>query len=274
MKTILVPTDFSKTAQNAINYAVEIAKLTKAKLVLFHAFHVPVIPSEVPIMLPTDEIEKDCIKGLNEIAKKIHLKHRKNLAIECVCKYGFAVDEIDQFAKVKKVDLIVMGMQGSGYLSEKLIGSITTAMIRKSKCPIMAIEKSVKFRSIKKIVLANDYKEIRDKKILKPLKEFVELFNSHLYILNVVPELEVIPTAKEAAEGIKLEGSLKNIDHSFHSIWNEDITNGVNDFISKKKIDMVVMIPRKHKIFETIFNEPHAKRMAFHTSVPLLTLHE
>jgi len=40
MKTILVPTDFSKIARNAIDYAVEIAKLTKAKLILFHVYHV------------------------------------------------------------------------------------------------------------------------------------------------------------------------------------------------------------------------------------------
>lgn len=274
MKTILVPTDFSKTALNAINYAIEIAKLSKAKLVLFHVFHIPVIASEVPIVLPMDDIEKDCLKKLKKIEKDIRLKHGNKLVIESAYKLGFAVDEINQFAKEKKADLIIMGMQGGGYLYEKLVGSITTALIKRAKCPVLAIDKSVKFKSIKKIAFANDFQKINDKKILKFLKEFVELFNSHVYILNVAPELEMIPSAKEAAQGIKLERLLKTVDHTFHSIWNENITEGLKDFVNDKKMDMIVMIPRKHNVFWNIFHESNSKRMAFHTNVPLLALHE
>ena len=67
MKTILVPTDFSKIARNAIDYAVEIAKLTKARLILFHVYHATVVPSEMPIVLPTGEIEKEALDGLKKI---------------------------------------------------------------------------------------------------------------------------------------------------------------------------------------------------------------
>lgn len=63
MKTILVPTDFSKIARNAIDYAVEIAKLTKAKLVLFHVYHVPVVPVEIPIVMPIDEVKKETMES-------------------------------------------------------------------------------------------------------------------------------------------------------------------------------------------------------------------
>ncbi|MBA3705480.1 MAG: universal stress protein, partial [Bacteroidetes bacterium] len=85
MKTILVPTDFSEIACNAINYAVEIAKLTKAKLILFNVYNVPVVPAEIPIALPIDEIEKDVMKGLKKIEKDICLKHGNELVIECKC---------------------------------------------------------------------------------------------------------------------------------------------------------------------------------------------
>ncbi|HWY11308.1 MAG TPA: universal stress protein [Bacteroidia bacterium] len=275
MKVILVPTDFSKTATNAINYAVEIAKLIRAKLILFHAFHVPVVATEVPIALPSlNELEKDCMEGLKKIQTSIQLNQGVALSIECVCKCGFAVDEINLYTKENKVDLIVMGMQGGGFITEKIIGSITTALLRESKCAVLAIDQKVRFRTPKKIVLACDYMETDNQTVLAPLKEMVNLFKSHVYVLNVIHELECVPSIPKAvSEFINLEDSLGDVDHSLHYLREESIVDGINDFVSERKMDMVVMIPRKHSFLKRVFQEPNTKRMAFHTNVPLLALH-
>ena len=274
MKTILVPTDFSKIAQNAINYAVEIAIVTKAKIILFHVYHTTVVPAEMYIAQPIDEIEKDALENLKKIEREIHLEHGNKLIIECKCKYGFPVDEINNFAQTNKIDLIVMGMEGSGYLTEKIIGSITTSLIKKAKCPVLAIDKHIKFKSIKKIALACDYSEINTKEIFTPLKELAQVFNSHVYVLNVVRELEPIFTVTKSVKGIKLNHTLEDVTHSFHYTESEDIIDGINDFVDEKKIDMLVMIPRMHSVLRNLFNESVTKRMAFHTKVPLLALHE
>lgn len=274
MKTILVPTDFSDNANNAINYAVEIAQLSKSKLILFHAFHIPTVPSDVPFVMPLDEIEKDSLEGLKKIKDKILKSHGKELKIECETKLGFAVDEINDTIKEKKIDLVVMGMRGAGYLSEKLIGSITTTLIRKANCPVLAINENVKFKNIKKIVLAYDYEKINNKSILDPLKEFVKLFTSHLYVLNVTRELQVVSASKKTISGSQLEHSLEGLNHSFNFIENGNIADGINEFVDENNVDMIVMIPRKHTLLETILQERNTKRMAFHTHIPLLALHE
>ena len=167
-----------------------------------------------------------------------------------------------------------MGMKGTGYLREKLIGSITTSLIKKAKSPVLAIDRRVKFGSIKKIALACDYTETKSKSILDPLKELAHLFKSHIYVLNVVRELDTVPPVSKAVAGIKLDHSLEGINHSFHYTKSEDVIEGINDFVDEKKVDMLVMIPRMHTMLQNILHEPHAKRMAFHTKVPLLALHE
>lgn len=277
MKTILVPTDFSKVAENAINYAAEIGKLTKAKIVLFHAFHVPVVATEGMYAMPAlVELERNCMSGLKKIQRKLHLHHGEKLSVECVCQCGFAVDEITSYTSANRTDLIVMGMQGAGYLSEKLIGSITTALIQKSKCPVLAIDKEVKFRSVKKIALACDYNAIENAKIFEPLKEFAKLFKSHIYVLNVIGEHELEPvraTESVVSDFMKFEYSLADVNHTFHYLENEEVVDGINKFVMEGKMDMVVMIPHKHTVLKNIFNEPNTKRMAFHSKVPLLTLH-
>ncbi|MCE9538133.1 MAG: universal stress protein, partial [Bacteroidetes bacterium] len=271
--TILAPTDFSDSARNAINYAAELAKQTKAKLILFHAFHIPAVPSDIPFIMPLNEIEKDTLNELIKIKKNILFKHGSELNIECKTKLGFAVDEINEIAKEEKIDLIVMGVRGAGYLSEKLLGSITTTLIRKAKCPVLAINNKVLFKSIKKIVLACDYENIAIKS-MDSIKEFIKLFDSKLYILNVSNEGELISPIKKTVAGTQLVNSFEGLTHSFDFVENEDIVEGINEFVYEYNADLIIMIPRKHTFFENIFQERNTKRMAFHTHIPLLALPE
>ncbi len=276
MKTLLVPTDFSKTSDNAVDYAVEIAKVTHAKLILFHAYHVPVITTEEVVAVPDfKEIERCAVDNLKRIEKIIHLKYGRNIVTECVCKCGFAVEEINLFTKETKTDLIIMGMKGTGYLEEKLIGSVTTSLMQESICPVMAIDEHVKFKTPKKIVLACDYLETDHTSVLKPLRQLANLFNAHVYVLNVVSHSENSPKIPEAIpDHKKIENSLTGVEHSFHYLQDESVIDGINAFVSERKMDMVVMIPRKHSMFKRIFKEPNTKRMAFHAHVPVLALHE
>lgn len=275
MKTILVPTDFSDDADNAMSYAVEIAKITSSKIILFHAFHIPAVPMDTPVFITSfDEIEKICMAQLKTIERNIHQKHGSQIDIECACKCGFAVDGINEIALEKNIDLVVMGMHGSSYWEEKLIGSNTTTLIRNTKWPVLAINKNVKFKSIKKIVLACDYHKIKDKSILNILKEFVKLFQAHVYVLNVVHELEMIPSMSEAVEAIELNHSLEDISNSFHNIENENIMDGINEFVEQNKSDMIVMIPHEHTFLENMFSESNTKQMTFHANIPLLALSE
>ncbi len=276
MKTLLVPTDFSKISDNAIDYAVEIARVTHAKLILFHAYHVPVITTEEVVAIPDfKDIERSAMDNLKRIERIIHAKHGQNIITECVCKCGFAVEEINLFTQKRKIDLIIMGMKGAGYLGEKLIGSVTTSLMQESICPVMSINEHGRFKAPKKIVLACDYLETDHKLVLKPLRQLANLFSAHVYVLNVVGNTKASPEIPGGTSDYRnMENSLTDVEHSFHYLQSENVIDGVNAFISERKMDMVVMIPRKHSILKRIFNEPNTKRMAFHALVPVLALHE
>lgn len=274
MKTILCPTDFSKAAKNAIDYAAEMATVTKSKLILFHAYQLPIAPAEVPIVFPVDDMEKNILQDLQKLEKHIHSKHGKDIVIECEYACGFPVEEIKLSAERHQASLIVMGMQGYGYLAEKLIGSVTTALIRSTHLPVLVIDTHVKFSSIKKVALACDYKEISNKSVLDMLKEIVQLFGSHVYVLNVVKELEAAHTVSRDVSGMRTDHLLGDVPHSFHTTQSGNVTDGINAFVDTHKIDLLVMIPHKHALLKQFFDEPQTKRMAFHAHTALLALHE
>lgn len=275
MKTILVPTDFSSAAFNAIEYAAEIAKLSGAKLILFHVYNIPVMPAEAPVTMPIKQIEEEALQELRHIKSRLlSAAGSENLVIEYECRLGFPAAEIRTFSEECRAGLIVMGMEGSDMLTEKLIGSITTTLIRKAACPVLAVAENVKFRSVKKIALACDYEKMDARATLAPLKELAQLFRSDIYVLNVVGEEQQVPAISKAVEGIRIDHVLEGTSHSFYAVENKDVATGINQFAEKRKIDMIAMVPHEHSFFGALFHEPDTRRMAFHSTVPLLVLHE
>jgi nucleotide-binding universal stress UspA family protein len=274
MKTILVPTDFSGISVNALDYAAQLAKRLEAKLVLFHTFYVPNLTTEVPAFMPiTGDIEEGLMETLKEHKQRLERDHGTGLEIDFTVRAGFAVEEIRLYAEEIHADLIVMGMQGAGYFSEKLVGSTTTSLVGKVQCPILAIDEKVTFSEIRQIVLACDYSETQElRKTLAPLKELTKLFDAHISVLHVVPGSRELLNPDGAPGAIQLSHVLEDLDHTFHSVRHEDIVEGINLFVRDKQIDLIAMIPHKHSLFEQLFRASNTKKMIFHTHIPVMTL--
>jgi nucleotide-binding universal stress UspA family protein len=276
MKTILVGIDFSRSSSNALNYAAELAKSSRAKLVLFHVYSVTIIPTEAPVVYPTysvEEMEKDALKKLLRIRQRLYGKYSKRLKIECVANIGFAVEETLEYSIKSKCDFIVIGMEDYGYLSEQLLGSTSTTIIKRAKKPVLLINKKVKFEKIKRILLACDYKKDLSKAAVDSIKDFARIFKSKVLILNVEKSKSKLPLEMQAVRGIKLEHSMEEVRHEFHFVSSDDVVSAINRFIQQEEIDLVMMFPQTHSAVYNIIHEPNSKRMAFHTSIPLLTVH-
>lgn len=165
-----------------------------------------------------------------------------------------------------------MGLQGGGFVSEKIIGSTATSLMRESVCPVLGVGKDVKFNPIKRIVLATDHRDADYQKILKPLKDVIAMFDAHLYVLYVVEP--AVKLDKGIVTGVQVMRALEDIPYTEHTLAEEEVAYGINRFITDQAIDMAVIVPRKHSFFYSLFHEANTKKLAFHINVPLLALHE
>lgn len=273
MKNILIPTDFSETAINATNYAMEIAKLTKAKVILFHVFHIPMVHVDLPMTLTTfDDLEKSTMNILRSYEKDLISRHGKGVTIERIIKPGFVVDEVRDIIGEKEIDLIVMGITGEGKFAEVIIGSNATEVIKNVNCPTLIIPQNARFKRIENIAFACDYEEISESKALGQLKKFLKLFNAKLLIFNVVNPSRK-PSFAKAVTGVKLESIFEDVNHDLYFPENDDLVYAINDFVDKHNIAILVMLSKKHNLFTNMFQERSTKKMAFHSHVPLLTIH-
>lgn len=273
MKTILVPTDYSDTADNALQYAIEFSKSIKAQLILFHAYHIPIPATETPVMLVSpQEFEKENSERIKNLENKIIKQGTDKIKVESIVRSGLAVDEILGLIKEKKVDMVVMGIKGAGKLG-RIIGSNATSVMKKASCPVIVVPEKGKFEEIKKIVYACDYEKINNPSVLEPLWELAQTYNAEIIVFNV-RDSRKHPSAEQAIEGIRLDRWLERVKHSYYVSDKKDVVEAINDFVKKHHAVMIAMVGHKHSFPENLIHKSTTKDMAFHTNTPILSLHE
>lgn len=274
MKTILVPTDFSIPADSAIHYAVKLAVLWDASLILYHSF----IPYESGFYLlslnekENMEAHKKVTNRLTAINNSI-VKKNPNLSISIHVDQGPEGIKIIDFCKKSKADLIVMGTKGASGLKEKLIGSFTAEVMVKAPCPVIAIPNKYKFKVPEKITYATNYSK-KDKKVLQLLLEFNRIFNAKINILHVDWGITLFTADEDYVRYKKTtQNHFKDFEFTYHHTVGKDISKTILEETLIDKTDIIVMNPLKRKgIWNRIFHRSVTKKMAYHVPIPLLTI--
>lgn len=277
MKTILVPTDFSKCSCNAINYATALANKSNAKIILLHVYHVPVPSPETSLNpLTISEFHEVNIKRMKKMTDFELIINDKPpiLEIEYEAVAGFAVTEIIEAAKKHDAGLIVMGTQGASNLTEIIMGSITAHVIAKSTVPVLAVPLSAKYIGLNKIVLAADLHEIKNNSTLSPLLEIALLFDSEILIFSVLKSESDMPTAEQTFEYLNLDKYLERVTHSLHTEVSHHIPDAIEKFALENHADLLVTLPQKHNYLQLLFNKSSTRNLVFHSHTPLLSLPE
>ncbi|WP_339784343.1 universal stress protein [uncultured Imperialibacter sp.] len=274
IKNILVPTDFSPCSKNAVRIAVDLSKKLGAKIHLINAIHVPTphmdIGGQAMIEPMLEEYEEEIDKKFDALDEEIpglkDVKHDHRAYV------SFTIDAIYTAMETKKIDMIVMGTKGSHDTLEKLLGGVSSEVIRIADVPVLVVPEAIKKFNPKKIVFAADFNKIESIGRLSPLKDIAELFEAEIAIVNVTED-DKFPFSR-LVESFKVDKFLKNIKHSFETTKNDDVRAGLFEFAEKNSTDMIAMMPRKHSLFEKIFKSSVTKKVAMGVKVPLLTFHE
>jgi len=266
MKSILIPTDFSKNAEYAMAYGAEIAKKMHASITLLHTFHVPIFADQVYIEETTIENwEKDCTAKLEEMAANITQKY--DVTVKTEVKIGFAVEEI--VSPSEKYDMVIIGSRGESDLGDVFFGNVAQDVIQHSKIPVLVIPPNVVYGPMRNIVLACNNEELITDSVVGVVKEFAHTFNSKLFLLNIVSEYEG-PVSAAYNETNKIKKHFDGIDTSVNVLMENKVVTGINEFSENVNAGMVIMIPDKHTMMERMFTEIHTRHMAKIGHKPLL----
>jgi nucleotide-binding universal stress UspA family protein len=146
IKSILFPTDFSKAASVALPYAVDMAKLFKAKLYLMHVIPDISLTSELSMPFSSfDQIFVDLELVAQQELEKYEADKRKDLTdVEYLVARGLPYEQILRIARDKKADLIVMSSHGKSGVDKVIFGSTAQRVVRRATCPVLTVRASKK----------------------------------------------------------------------------------------------------------------------------------
>jgi nucleotide-binding universal stress UspA family protein len=275
MKTIIIPTDFSPISTNAMNYAVDMALAVNASVMLLNIYQIPVSMTDVPVvMVSAEELKKTADEKLAELKEGIvHITSGK-LKIYTESRLGNVVDELEDVCKHVNPFAVVMGTKGATGLDRILFGSVTLTAIRHITSPIICVPPGKEYLpGIKKIGFACDFDKVVDSTPTHIIKDFVKEFKAELHVLNVdYHNKHFKPDTPQ--ESLLLHTMLEELNPTYHFIQHKDMEDGINEFAETNNIDLVIAIPKKHKLLEGIFSPSSTRQLVFESHVPVMCIHE
>jgi len=280
-KRIVLPTDFSKNAWNAIAYALTIFKEVPCDFFVLNSYQVGASGLSTKMAGANDTRLYNLIKEQSEHDLQRELEKIKSFDInpEHTFKTRSVMDTlvnaIGKTVYKEEIDYIIMGTKGASGLKEVFMGSNTYKVIKEIDfCPVIAVPDDYKpDGKMDAMLLATGYEHLFESYELRPVLNFAEHFNAKLWITHV-GSLEELTSAQKASK-TSLEKRLKSINYEFVEVEKEvSVNHTIQQLIDEDRdIDMVIMINQDHSFFERLAREPVIKKVTFNSKVPFLVIH-
>lgn len=278
MKKILLPTDFSRNAYNACEYAMKLFTDEECVFYLVHTY-TPVVyqpeymlgnPGQIPL---GDEYQANALMQLEELQATLttQFNNPKHLFVPHA-SFNLLVNEVLQLVENENADLVVMGTKGATGAKEILLGTQTAHLIKKATCPVIAIPSGFEYETPKEILFPTDYEVDYEKEQLQELLDIAKKHISSIEVMHVSTGNEL--TEEQVENQQKLNYLLAETAHLFHDLPSQGIIDAINNFQLKKRMNLLVMIKNKHTFFERLFIEPVIKKIGFHITIPFMVIPE
>ena len=278
MKTILTPTDFSQNAWNALEYTI---RLFRDVPCTFYVLHIGDLKDSSvkgnSFAVSAEKIDSSIKERLDQLFERIRkLPTNKLHRFIAGQEYGNIVNIIRKQIDDKDIDLIVMGTKGASGLKETIIGSNTGDVITKVACNVLVVPDRAATVPPKEVAFPTDYNIFYSHSILEAISEVLIISRANLHILNVIKSKGRLTKGQQKNKVYLkdyLEETFHNA-HSFKSIIDKDIKLAIQNFVSNDKVDMVIMVAKNLNFLQQLFFDTTIEKLSFHTTVPMLILHE
>lgn len=278
MKKIILPTDFSKNALNAVQYALNLYKDQTCDIYFLNVYQVDGYKLDNAIMVPEPgerafELAKSRSEKQFEKLMELLRLHPKNPkhTYHTVPTFNSLLEAVEDTIAKKDIDIIIMGTKGDADSRTTIYGTNTINLMEKvTACPVLAVPENVRFAPPKEIVFPTDYKSSFKHRELNYIIEIVQMHGSAIRVLNI-KEGPNLTTVQQANKEL-LESIFKDTDHSFHTLEKLKVHAGINAFIESRGSDMVAFLNKKHLFFGSILSNPLVKELGYHSRIPVLAL--
>ena len=276
MRKILIPTDFSENALNAIKYATELFKHGPATIYLLNAYSEDVYEKKSRLHEGNfdtfrDQFHRDAEEALFNLKNQIlEFSPNPKHTIHTIAEFGLLVDSVNDWVEKENIDVVVMGTKGQTADKKITFGSNTLQVIKYVKCPVLAIPEVFNDVHPKNILFSTDFLLPYKRRELKLLSTFAKFFASKISFLYIskFPGLSLRQRDNQAF----LEASFKENKVDFIQLQGTDVTKSINTYLIENPIDMLVMVNTRHSYLENILYQSTIEKIGLKIDIPFLVM--
>lgn len=272
---ILIPTDFSDNATNALQYALKLYAHKECTFYLLHSTYINEAIARAYFAAYSDDAQNNVVVQ-GTLAKLIKETEAGNANPKHKFESLLSAEElrvaVKEAVNAHDIDMVVMGTKGTTNAVEYVMGSNTIKVIRRvTECPVLVLPENYTYVQPAKIVFPTDYNRRFEKKEFQALTDLADLYDSKIRVVHINVDMELSENQQENFNALR--DCLKHYKHGFH--WLPDETTkskALQNFVDEFEIDMIAIINYKHSIIERMLNEPVIKNLAFHPTVPMMVI--
>lgn len=275
IKSILVPSDFSETAANALREAVFMARINKAKITLLHVIQ-PVYMTETSSVLPdTDAFYKRLRTHAEKAFKGIaaEIKKSSSVSVDFEIKFGVVHHTICETAKKDKSDIIMMGTHGVSGFSEFFVGSNAARVVSHAPCPVITVQKEMHHKGFEKIILPIRLDRNSRQKVDFVL-EMAKIYKSTVIIAGFTSEHESTKKQKVEQYVNQVEKYLKKegVDCKKTLIFADNFTKEMIKLAKKSNAHLIAIMNNHDFSLGQLLSGPYAHQFVNHSKIPVMSI--
>ncbi len=276
MRTVLIPTDFSENAMQAIAYAMNLYKCERVHFYFLHAYADEVYGpfkngNGNSIKKQKKEIQNATDSLLKELVETVQEKwHNPKHLYEHISAFESLVDAVNDFVNQINVDLVIMGTKGQTADKKITFGSHTVQVLKYVQCPVLAIPYNYEYQQPKKILFPTDYLLPYKRRELKLLNTLAKEFKSAIYCLYI-SDFEVL-SERQLDNKRFLTESLPDAFLFHETTPVKHKAEAILDYIEQHGIQLLVMVNTRHSFLEDMLYRSTVDEIGLYITLPFLVM--
>lgn len=278
MLHILIPTDFSHEAYNALFYAAQLYRKETCTFHVLHAYdhhsplkrdykgHEKTQTLEAFLSCRVDEcLQEVCHRAVRDIGK--NTLHQ----FTTVKKQGPLSKVVARYVADHDINIVVMGAKGQTGAKELFFGGNTMAVVKTGlNCPVLCVPRQIDYTPLTKMAFVSDFRDI-DFTHLEHLIKLADMHQSEVHVVHILEKSQLDDQQEKNKE--KLLSFFKGRSPIVHLLLNERSKAAtIRDFVSKNGTNLLAMVYHEHFFLEKLFREPVILDVTHYVDAPILIL--
>jgi nucleotide-binding universal stress UspA family protein len=267
MKKILVPTDFSVCADNAVQVALEIASKFQAEIIFQHLYD-DLSGSAHTLQGTAKQQELGHVKAMLDAL--VHKAEHAGLSARQLLVLNKGNDKIENYIESLNIDLVVMGSHGATGIREKILGSQTQRVVRQSVAPVLVIKHKPERKGFKNMLFATTFHE-NPEKVIEPVIKLASVYSGKVHLLYVGLEKDTQTKAEVEEKMQRLEQKFSKAMFTRNFITTNDPEWGIQ-YVAKDVAPDAIALTTQLKVGKFMFTHSLAEDLVNHENRPVLVI--